>query len=187
MRVNEENFVTGDAEDVEPSYVEVVVYNHNQDEGAHPDIRKQIAETKAFYQGVKDSVQGTAEAAQSAANDAVDSAKVASGAAAAAVSAKDAALQAEDAVKIYYPQVINGEWFLFSEEEGRLVPSGIMAKGKTPEKGTDYWTDEDKAEMVADVLAALPPIIFATVENNSLVLAQDTEGIDYPAAEEVAY
>jgi hypothetical protein len=28
--------------------------------------------------------------------------------------------------------------------------------GKKPEKGTDYWTPEDKAEMVADVLAALP-------------------------------
>lgn len=28
--------------------------------------------------------------------------------------------------------------------------------GYTPVKGTDYWTDADKAEMVADVLAALP-------------------------------
>ena len=29
-------------------------------------------------------------------------------------------------------------------------------EGKTPVKGTDYWTDADKAEMVNDVLAALP-------------------------------
>ena len=28
--------------------------------------------------------------------------------------------------------------------------------GHTPVKGTDYWTAADKAEMVADVLAALP-------------------------------
>lgn len=28
--------------------------------------------------------------------------------------------------------------------------------GKTPVKGTDYWTDADKTEMVNDVLAALP-------------------------------
>ena len=28
--------------------------------------------------------------------------------------------------------------------------------GKTPVKGTDYWTESDKAEMVADTLAALP-------------------------------
>ena len=30
------------------------------------------------------------------------------------------------------------------------------ADGKTPVKGTDYWTAADKAEMVDDVLAALP-------------------------------
>ena len=30
------------------------------------------------------------------------------------------------------------------------------ADGKTPEKGTDYFTDADKAEMVSAVLAALP-------------------------------
>ena len=29
-------------------------------------------------------------------------------------------------------------------------------KGKTPEKGVDYYTEEDKAEMVDLVLAALP-------------------------------
>ena len=28
--------------------------------------------------------------------------------------------------------------------------------GKTPVKGTDYWTAADKAEIVADTLAALP-------------------------------
>lgn len=30
------------------------------------------------------------------------------------------------------------------------------ADGKTPERGVDYWTEADKAEIVADVLAALP-------------------------------
>ena len=30
------------------------------------------------------------------------------------------------------------------------------AKGETPIKGTDYWTDSDKTEIVNDVLAALP-------------------------------
>lgn len=28
--------------------------------------------------------------------------------------------------------------------------------GHTPVKGTDYWTAADKAEIVADVIAALP-------------------------------
>ena len=30
------------------------------------------------------------------------------------------------------------------------------ADGKTPVKGTDYWTAADKSAMVSDVLAALP-------------------------------
>ena len=30
------------------------------------------------------------------------------------------------------------------------------APGKTPVKGTDYWTESDKAKIVADTLAALP-------------------------------
>lgn len=38
--------------------------------------------------------------------------------------------------------------------QGETGPAG--ADGKTPVKGTDYWTDADKQEMVDDVLAALP-------------------------------
>lgn len=39
-------------------------------------------------------------------------------------------------------------------DTGATGPAGPA--GYTPQKGTDYWTDADKAEMVADVLAALP-------------------------------
>ena len=45
-------------------------------------------------------------------------------------------------------------------ETGDRGPQGEQgipgADGYTPEKGVDYWTEADKAEMVADVLAALP-------------------------------
>lgn len=42
-------------------------------------------------------------------------------------------------------------------ETGPQGPQGEAgAAGKTPVKGTDYWTAADKADMVADVLAALP-------------------------------
>lgn len=34
--------------------------------------------------------------------------------------------------------------------------SDVGLKGDTPVKGTDYWTEADKAEIVADTLAALP-------------------------------
>ena len=68
----------------------------------------------------------------------------------------------------------NGNWYLGSTDTGK--PSrgaqGIQgvngdkgdkgdkgdtgAAGHTPVKGTDYWTDADKVEIVNDVLAALP-------------------------------
>ena len=39
-------------------------------------------------------------------------------------------------------------------EPGEQGPAG--ADGYTPIRGTDYWTEEDKSEIVSDVLAAIP-------------------------------
>lgn len=40
---------------------------------------------------------------------------------------------------------------------GATGPAGVPGKdGHTPVKGTDYWTAEDKQEIVNNVLAALP-------------------------------
>ena len=36
------------------------------------------------------------------------------------------------------------------------IPAIKGTDGRTPVKGTDYWTATDKAEIVNDVLAALP-------------------------------
>lgn len=43
-------------------------------------------------------------------------------------------------------------------EAGRKAAADLQKgdKGDTPVKGVDYWTAEDRAAMVADVLAALP-------------------------------
>lgn len=42
-------------------------------------------------------------------------------------------------------------------EPGVNGANGIDGKdGYTPVKGTDYWTEEDKSEIVSDVLAAIP-------------------------------
>ena len=42
-------------------------------------------------------------------------------------------------------------------DKGDTGATGLKgADGKTPVKGTDYWTAADKAEIVADTLAALP-------------------------------
>ena len=45
-----------------------------------------------------------------------------------------------------------------SVSNGKLQYNGsdVGLKGDTPVKGTDYWTESDKAEIVNDVLAALP-------------------------------
>lgn len=48
-----------------------------------------------------------------------------------------------------------------SDSNGKLQYNGSDVglkgdKGDTPVKGTDYWTAADKAEIVADTLAALP-------------------------------
>ena len=43
---------------------------------------------------------------------------------------------------------------VFSSSTGAAGPAG--ADGKTPVKGTDYFTEADKAELVQAVLAALP-------------------------------
>lgn len=53
---------------------------------------------------------------------------------------------------------------IWDESQGKYVPIPAVkgdkgdpgADGHTPEKGVDYWTAADKAEMVAAVLAALP-------------------------------
>lgn len=40
-------------------------------------------------------------------------------------------------------------------EDGVQGPAG--SNGYTPVRGTDYWTDADKTEIVLEVLASLPP------------------------------
>ncbi len=47
---------------------------------------------------------------------------------------------------------------LITLSDGREIDAGYVKgeDGDTPQKGIDYWTEEDKAEMVAAVLEALP-------------------------------
>lgn len=64
--------------------------------------------------------------------------------------------------------------------EGPQGPQGIQgiqgpkgdtgSDGQTPVKGTDYWTDADKSEMVADVVEAVQPIL----DNKQNILTFDT-------------
>lgn len=47
----------------------------------------------------------------------------------------------------------NGNWFIGDNDTG--IPATGPA-GFSPARGTDYWTNADKEEMVNSVLAALP-------------------------------
>ena len=53
----------------------------------------------------------------------------------------------------------NGNWYIGSTDTGkpsRGEKGDTGAAGKTPVKGTDYWTAADKQEIVNSVIAALP-------------------------------
>lgn len=59
----------------------------------------------------------------------------------------------------------------FRDESGKvheiIALRGVSGKdGRTPEKGVDYYTEADKAEMVQEVLAALP-VYNGETENNT--------------------
>ena len=59
-----------------------------------------------------------------------------------------------DLSRIAAPYVeTNGNWFKYDVETATYVDTGVKAEGKdgyTPRKGVDYWTEEDKAEMIAE-------------------------------------
>lgn len=64
----------------------------------------------------------------------------------------------EDGVSVTSAEVdVHGE-LQITLSNGQKIDAGyVMGEdGHTPVKGTDYWTDEDKEEVVADVLSALP-------------------------------
>ena len=50
----------------------------------------------------------------------------------------------------------NGNWWTWDFDAGAYVDTEIKAEGYTPVKGTDYFTEADKEELVATVLAELP-------------------------------
>lgn len=52
--------------------------------------------------------------------------------------------------------VITAENMNQIQDEIIRVAEVVDEGGFIPEKGVDYWTEKDKSEIVADVLAALP-------------------------------
>lgn len=50
----------------------------------------------------------------------------------------------------------NGNWYIGSTDTGKPSRGTAGAPGKTPVRGTDYWTADDKQEIVSSVISALP-------------------------------
>lgn len=75
----------------------------------------------------------------------------------------DVGLKGADGANGITPTIgANGNWYLDTTDTGKPSrgekgDTGVAgADGYTPVKGTDYWTESDKAEIVNDTLAALP-------------------------------
>lgn len=65
----------------------------------------------------------------------------------------------------------NGNWFLYNVDNGEYEDTGIAARavdGKTPVKGVDYWTEEDKAEIKTEFQ---PFIVNVTVNEGNIATA----------------
>lgn len=52
------------------------------------------------------------------------------------------------------PKIVDGTWWVWDDETGDYVDTGVEATGPKGDPGA--FTDEDKAEMVAEVLAKIP-------------------------------
>lgn len=50
----------------------------------------------------------------------------------------------------------NNNWYVWDAETEEYIDTGVDAQGIKPTKGTDYWTEADKQEIVQDVLHSLP-------------------------------
>lgn len=51
----------------------------------------------------------------------------------------------------------HGKWMLWDPVQNCYIQSDMETpRGDTPQKGVDYWTETDKAELVVAVLSALP-------------------------------
>lgn len=50
----------------------------------------------------------------------------------------------------------NGNWYIGGVDTGKPSRGAAGTDGKTPVRGTDYWTAADKQEIVNSVIAALP-------------------------------
>ena len=69
----------------------------------------------------------------------------------------------------------NGNWYIWDVDKRDFVDSGYKAQGNTPEKGVDYWTYEDKAE------------VKGYIDEQTEIIKADVEGIQQQINEEAHF
>lgn len=57
----------------------------------------------------------------------------------------------ESLFKNSIPSIIDGFWHIYSIDENKYVNTGIRAVGEKPQKNIDYFTSEDKTELVNSI------------------------------------
>ena len=157
-------------------YAEGTIYHSSTDtildeENVVPSIDDLLAQIAVMEQGTQEA-QEAADNANNAANNANEAAAQFDGMTVSATASEtaNAVISEQDGVKhiaFFLPQGPQGPKgadgtmtfadLTAEQRESLRGPAGVDGEdGYTPVKGVDYWTDADKAEMVNDVLAALP-------------------------------
>lgn len=65
----------------------------------------------------------------------------------------------------------NGNWFLYYPHIEGYADSNVLAKGYTPKKGVDYWTDSEISEVKADIAESIMDGITLSVGEDGIVTA----------------
>lgn len=65
----------------------------------------------------------------------------------------------------------NGNWFVYYPDIEGYADSNVLAKGYTPKKGVDYWTDSEVAEVKADIAESIMDGITLSVGKDGIVTA----------------
>ena len=64
----------------------------------------------------------------------------------------------------------NGYWFVYYPDTCEYQDSGVLAKGYTPQKGVDYFTESDISELSQTLLGGL---VFSISENGIVTISKE--------------
>ena len=57
----------------------------------------------------------------------------------------------------------SGNWFVWDEKTQSFIDTNVSAKGHTPQKGIDYFTEKDKNDLVTEITTELKEVIQSAI------------------------